>query len=367
MRSRYFFYLFLIGMLINTIFFVPRILLEERYNGAVTAVFCGIVLGTILSFLFIWAMNRHPGKGIPELFAAVLPPYIRIPILLYLFLMWAISGSIILIAFSFIVVRFLSPETSHMLILVCFCCMCCWAATRRPLAIIGILEVIMLINIPLVIFIMGKSVSSPFIEWDSVRIFTDYIFHKPSWTALSAATYPFTGYINLSIYNRMFKKSKIKQLWLIPLIGASVLLISFFIPIALLGERAVGDYLYTWISAVDTLRMQYGFIERVVYLFLFIYISFSLLFITLTWNIALLLMRSSVPSITETSERSKVIANWVVAIAISVITCICGLLTNDKQLIEFTKFWLSLRFTSEMLLVGLVVWISWRVKHEVEK
>jgi len=361
--SRYFFYLFLICMLINTIFFVPRILLEEREGGAIMALAAGTVVGTLLAVVFTWAIQQFPGEGAAELFSRLMPAWIRIPLLLFFSGMWAIAGAIILIAFSFITNRYLSPETGHTLLLLCFCGLSSWAATRRPLTIINVLEVTILVNLPVVLFIMYKSVSHPLLSLDSVKLYTDYIPQMPSWTALAAATYPFTGYINLAVYNRLYKELRIRHLWLIPLVGSAILFVSFFIPIAIMGAESVDDYLYTWIATADTIRMELGFIERVVYLFLFIYIGFSLLFVTVTWNIAILLIRSCFPAWFERSERHKTWTSWSIALLIALATGVSGALSNDKALIGFTKGWLAIRLGAEVLIVTLVVWAYWRLKH----
>lgn len=345
-------------MLINTIFFVPRILLAERFDGAIMALVAAVGIGSALALVFTKSLGRFPGKGLPEIFASYLPLSIRTPILLFLGIMWGIAGSIILIAFSFITNRFLSPETSPELLLVCFCGICCWASTRKPSAIISVTEVIMLVNLPIVAFIMYKSFSQKLFDWDSVKLMTDYTFKIPSWTLLAAATYPFTGYINFALYNRYFKELKVAHLWLIPVIGAFVLFTSIIVPIGLLGSSAAGDYLYTWISAADTLRMQFGFIERVVFLFLFIYIGYSLLFVTITWNIGIKLICGCLPQRLKKTKRSRIVALWCVAGVIAAVTYWTGVISNDKGMIDSVKIWLNLRLGSEIVLVALTAFLA---------
>ncbi|WP_217593693.1 hypothetical protein [Cohnella sp. GbtcB17] len=357
--TRYYFYFYLICMLINTIFFVPRILLAQRFDGAIMALIAAVGIGTALAVTFTKSIGRFPGKGLPEIFAGFMPLPIRTPILIFMGIMWIISGSIIIIAFSFITNRYLSPETSPQLLLICFCGICSWASTRKASSIISVTEIIILVNLPIVAFIMYKSFSQKLFDWDSVKIMTDYVFVKPSWSLLAAATYPFSGYINFAIYNRYFKELKVTHLWLVPVIGAFVLFTSIVVPIGLLGTSAVGDYLYTWISAADTLRMQYGFIERVVFLFLFIYIGFSLLFVTICWNIGIQLICGCLPDRLTKKKRSRIVTYWCIAGVNAAVTFWTGVLSNDKGMINFVKIWLNLRLGSEIALVALMAVLAW--------
>jgi len=349
-------------MLINTIFFVPRILLAQRFEGAVMALILAVLVGSTLAIVFTKSLSRFPGQGLPEIFAGFLPSVLRIPIILYLGIMWGIAGSIIIVAFSFITNRFLSPETSPRLLLLCFCSICCWASTRKASAIISVTEIVIVLNLPIVAFIMYKSYIQKHFDWDSVKILSDYTFKPPSWTLLAAATYPFTGYINFALYNRNFKELKVAHLWLIPVIGTFVLFTSIIVPIGLLGVSAVGDYLYTWISAADTLRMQYGFIERVVYLFLFIYIGFSLLFVTITWNIGTQMILDCLPKRFKKTKRGRKATPWIVAGTIAATTYWFGISSNDKGMIDSVKLWLSIRLASEIGVVLLIAWMAWH-KH----
>lgn len=351
-------------MLINTIFFVPRILLSQRFEGGIMAMILAVLIGSALALTFTKALSQFPGQGLPEILTAFMPSAIRIPILLFLGIMWGVAGSIIIITFSVITNRFLSPETSPEFLLICFCGICCWASTRKSSAIISVTEIVILLNLPIVAFIMYKAYTQKYFEWDAVKVMSDYTFKMPSWTLLSAATYPFTGYINFSLYNRYFKKLKVAHQWLIPIVGAAVLFTSIIVPIGVLGVTGVGDYLYTWISTADTLRMQYGFIERVVFLFLFIYIGFSLLFVTITWNIGIQLILECLPKRLKKVKRGRTALPWIVAFIIAAVTYWAGIVSNDKGMIGSVKVWLSIRFDSEILFVLLMVWMAWKRHRE---
>ncbi|WP_276352343.1 GerAB/ArcD/ProY family transporter [Cohnella caldifontis] len=356
--SRYFYYLFWLSLLINTIFFVPRLLMNERFNGSIMSVALGIVYGSVCAIIFVLSMNQFPGEGLPEILKRYVPDWIRVPSLLFLGGMFAIAGSLILIAFSMVTLRFLSPETNPAVMLLCYCGLGCFAACFRPSAILNINEIVLLVNFPFIFYIMYKSVTSRDIDWDSIQVLSDYALKPPNLIAFAAATYPFTGYLKLVLYNRIFKKLKIKHLWLIPLTGLLVMLSSFLSPVGLLGVDSVGEYLYTWISTADTLRMQFGFIQRVVFLFLFIYIGFSLLYITTCWNIYVNFVTDAIGKTTITVKSRKIPVQVLASLAISVITLVSGFRTSDKGMLDFVIGWQYIRLATEALLVISVVWFA---------
>jgi hypothetical protein len=351
------------GMFINTIFFVPRLLLRERFHGAVLGILFAIVIGSVFAFVFTKAMSQYPGQGISEIFRQRMPSWIRVPFLLFLGCMWGTAGCIIILAFSNITLRFLSPETDPTVLLLCYCGICMWTATFRPRAVLHVAEFVIILNLPFVLYIMYKSLTNPLFDWNEVKVLSDYVWRMPSWNVLSAATYPFSSYINLALYNRMYKSTKVTHLWLIPLIGTFVLLVSFVVPIGLLGVDAVSDYLYVWITATDSLRMEFGFIERVSYLFLFIYIGFSLLFVTVSWNVGSLLLRDAVGKREIRVRNLKIPLTWLICGGFALVTFLIAVKTNDKTLIRVVSQWQSLRFAAEFLLVAVVGWMGWRQKH----
>lgn len=355
--SRYFYYPIIVCMLINTIIYVPKVLMEARFTGAITAMLIAIPLGTLLAFIFAKAMNRFPGKGLPEILKAHTPSWIRIPILLFLGFMWFSAGSIVLVSYALITKRFINPDLQMSVLLVCFILVGRWSATRSSESILNVMEILIVLSSPLVMFISYKAFTSESFDWDAILVFTDYAFKTPSLMTLAAATYLFTGYVCLAVFHRFFQESKpIRYFWVIPIIGFLVCFTTFFIPIGLHGTQAVEKYVYVWVSTADSLNMKYGFIERVLFVFLMLYIMLCLLFIALTWHIATELIRS-------VSTKESLLVKWLIVACIGMITYIYGSTFNEKQLTHLAEQWLILRLFAELGLVGLIIYISRRKKH----
>lgn len=90
------------------------------------------------------------------------------------------------------------------------------------------LEIILFVTLPLIVYGIVKALTNPDFNWDSVLQITTYIWHKPDLMSLSAATFSFSGYINLAIFNRVFHGLKLKHVWILGVEGLLVLLITFW-------------------------------------------------------------------------------------------------------------------------------------------
>jgi hypothetical protein len=87
------------------------------------------------------------------------------------------------------------------------------------------------------------------------------------------------------------------------------------------------------------------------------------MYATMTWNIGLTLIRGCFRKIIHQNKKRTGIFNWSVCGLFGGITLLTGMNVNEKELIFITHQWLNIRFPAELLLVGLVVFISWRKKH----
>ncbi|WP_274362962.1 GerAB/ArcD/ProY family transporter [Paenibacillus thermotolerans] len=361
--SRYFYYPVILTMVINTIFFVPRLLLEERFDGAITAMMICIPLGTLLAFLFTKGMSRFPGLGLPEILERFLTSWLRVPLQIFLGIMWFIAGTVILAAFSLIAVRVISPDIPRVLLLLCSILVTCWSSTRKQLAVVNVMEIGILLSLPFIAFITFKALSNELMDWDAVRSMSDYMLRPPSWQSMSAASYIFTGYLNLALTNRLYKDTRVKHLWLIPVMGTIICFTSFFVPIGFHGTQAVNEYIFVWFSTADSIIMHFGFIERVLFVFLFMYIGLALLFTTLTWNIGLTLIRSCFRKRLGQNKKRIRIFNWAVSLAVGAGSLLYGSVINEKELVNTAAYWFNLRLPVEIFLVGLVAFLGWRSKH----
>lgn len=352
-------------MMLNIMVNVPAVLIQNRFNGTIMSMFLSVLIGGLFVFLFTYAMSKFPQKGLPEIFHERIPGFIRAPYLAFLALMWIAAGAFALISYSYVIKLYISPDMSMKVVLAFLLLIIIFGALRKTDSILFLIEIVVLPAAPLVAFILFKALSSKYFYWDHIFRMLHNTWQMPSYSSIAAATYVFIGYINLVIINRYIDTKKvIKFLWILPIIGLLVICSTFFIPIAFLGVNGVNDVVFPWIFISDSLRMEFGFIERVLYLILFLYLLLILLFGILTWHVGLKLIEGLfIGRKAKKKEKSKGKLYKVGLLAcIGLLTLILQSITNQREFFYIVKVWLNIRFPAEMILVALVFFLSRRKK-----
>ncbi|TXK81362.1 hypothetical protein [Paenibacillus sp. N3.4] len=358
--NRYFYYPVIVCMLTNTILFIPSILIKNRFHGAIPAMVLSVILGTLLAHLFTRGIMRFPGKGVPEVLAMYAPKWARVSLLLFLSCMWFTAGGMVLVCYCRILQRFVNPDFSIFILIGFVGLVCAWSASNDSKTVLYINEIVIILNLPFIGFILFKALASQNMDWDAVRVMTHYSFGIPSWESLASASHIFTGYVNWTIFNRNFQVDAKRQfLWLIPLVGTTVLITTFFIPIGFHGTYGVDQLNYIWESTADSMRVEFGFIERVLFIFLLLYLSIAMIYIMTTWHLGSELMKSVVPR-----KMNPLLVNharwssWIIICFFAVITEISTWLFDEKKYMVLSSAWFQLRLISEVVLVVVIYWIG---------
>ncbi|GHH96797.1 GerAB/ArcD/ProY family transporter [Neobacillus kokaensis] len=344
--NRYYLYLILLNMLINVIMFVPKILIEYRYNGAVMGTLIAIPIGFSLNVLFTKAITKFPEKGFPEIFARSRKRWI-INLLFGIISFAAFTAGLIsLLGFVDILRRFVNPEMSFMYLLSVFLAGILLITKLSTERVMYLLEIVLFLNTPLILFIIFKAFTSDYLVWDSILEVGTHLFTKPSLKAIAAASYIFAGYTNLIIFNRIIK-GKIKG-WnfiMVFFLGLFNLFTTFFIPIGFHGSDGAQEYLYPWISTSDSLRLVYSPIERVIFLFLIFYMGITLMSVSVHWHLSYELIKG-----TYKESKKK---DWAVLAVFACISVACALFFHTLLLNKITVHWMLSRFGLEIIVVGL--------------
>ncbi|MFC5651519.1 GerAB/ArcD/ProY family transporter [Paenibacillus solisilvae] len=362
--NRYFYYNVFLVSLLNLMLFVPHILLRFRYDGAVSSMGVAIVIGSSLALMFTKVMKSFPGKGLPEILAEFFPKFVIVPFLLFMAVLWLVASSIALVSYAVLINRFFNPDTSPIVVLAFLCLICIYTSSRSTLTVIFVIEIGLIINAPLLLFILIKATRSTAIDWDAIRTIANYWTKPPKLQPVSAATYVFTGYINYAIYNRLNPPNfRIRYRWLIPLTGTFILLMTFFVPIGFHGTETVDNYLYIWSVTADSMLMGYGFIERVMFFFLLLYLNLTLIYTTSGWHQAMEFVKSCLP---KSSPQVDCIQtpkkNWIITSVFAVITLTYSILLNEKENFSISSYWLTFRMFIEIGSVLFLFVLAFRRK-----
>ncbi|UJF34052.1 GerAB/ArcD/ProY family transporter [Paenibacillus hexagrammi] len=351
-------------MLTNTILFIPSILMKHRFSGTIPSMLLSVLIGSVLTYLFTHAMMTFNGKGIPEILEMFLPKWVNAVLLIYLGFMWFASGGLVAVSYSRILQRFVNPDLNLFLLIAFLGIACGWVATNGSRSVMYLMEIVLLLNLPMIGFILFKTVTNENMDWDAVRVMIHYVWQWPNWESLAASTYVFTGYINWAIFNRTFRvDGRLSFLWIVTLTGTLVLTSTFIIPIGFFGTLGVDDFIYTWVSTADSMRMEFGFVERVLFVFLLLYLNVAMLFITVTWHVGAELMKSVIPKkYQEYAGRRPRMTSGVIIAVFLLLSEWTARMFDEKHYMMLTSAWFQLRLPSEVALVLLIFWLGRRSK-----
>ncbi|MBM7564854.1 GerAB/ArcD/ProY family transporter [Paenibacillus sacheonensis] len=366
--SRYFFYLMCVSMLIHTILFIPRVLIDERFDGAIPSLFIGPVIGCVLMVVFTRSMQQFKGKGLPEIAAMFLPKAAAVPLMLVFGLVTMTSGCLIWIHCAFIMSKYLNPDMAIYVLLSLFVIVTCFGALQSTKTVLFSLEIILILSVPLLLTLLVHSIFSENMNYDAVKAMIDYSWIMPSWKSVSASSYTFAGYIGLAVFNREFKDGKpIRFLWLIPFLGLGLMLASFFIPIGYLGTAGIDDYIYTWVSTIDAIRMKYVFIERVISVYLLILLMMTYVFTMITWHLGSQVIGSCFRSYDpQTAAWRSKLPSLVICVVIGIGTVLAGSRINEIMLFQAVSSWMIFHLPFDAAFV-MIVFIWSKSKRRIQQ
>lgn len=293
--SRFLFYLIVVNMLTNMVSITPRILIAGSTTGTVLSLPLALVVGMILTYFLIKLFSEFPGQGLPEIIKDHVPKGLSAPILLFFSLTWYFAGLSTLVVYSLIIFRFLTPEMSIYTIVLAFVVVVTYGVLMTSSNILYMSEIVLIIVFPFIFFVQLKGYLSSSLNWDYVRVAIMQINHLPSYTSFTASLFIVIGAANLIIFNRFFtklKKPSRKGMTILSLTCTFILLTTYFLPIGFGGFEALNNVLYPWIATSDSIRMKFGIIERIVFIFIGAFLALGVISMTMHWHVSLQLLSS---------------------------------------------------------------------------
>lgn len=354
--NRYFYYHVLYVGMINVMLFVPHILIKERFDGSVAGILASILIGTVLSIVTIVSMRRFPRMGLPEILHRHFAPYVASPLVALAGLSWLVGAVLVIFSLTQTMGAFLNPEMNEYLFMALMVFAAIFAGSRSSRTVQFACEILVLLSLPLVALIMFKAVSNRQLNWDAIRVVAGHFRDVPSIKVIAAATFFFSGYMSLMLFNRLNPPDfKVRHLWTLPLLGTLFSLFTFFIPIGFHGTVAVEEYIYLWSVTADSMVMKFGFIQRVFFIFLVLYSILSLMFAMNTFHSAMEFFKACSPRYKPQPEQVPVPKiNWILCACFGLVAFLYGIWANDEKNQRVTEIWLVCRFSLEIVTMLVV-------------
>lgn len=365
--SRYFSYLLLLNLFGNSIAFVPTILLEQRFKGAVSALVIGALMSSVLIWLTTYSFSKTPRLGLPEMLN-LLPKWIRGGMLFLIGFVIFTAGCLTLLIFNDIIIRFINPDI-HTTLMILFTTIFILTVIiyLSSLQVLFLLEIVLVFISPFMIFVLIEAITSPYFRWNDVKEVAGYAFQLPPWSTLSATSYVFTGYANTIIFNRVFHVThRAHAVWLMPLIIFLAMVLNFFTPIGILGADIVDHFTFPWVATSDALHIKLGPIERLTMPFLLFYVAITIISIIIHWHVAFkvwgLLPEQRSP-LAEVTNKVKLWPAISIIVGCCVVMVLLDWITIEPQVFRIAEKWLNVRFLFEIAMAPIILLIARRKRR----
>jgi len=342
-------------MIANIIASVPAILFHFHKEGSVSAIILAIIVGTILITMYTRFFNSFPGMTLPELLKNTTSKWFYKSFVFFLAIVWFVAGLITLVTFTFLLIRFLTPEMPIIQICLTIMIPALFGSLMKTERILYTLEILILIGFPIIVFVFYKAYSSDKLEWAFVKDAALYFNQLPNLHSFSACFYLFLGVANLFIFNRFFTEKQNfnwKNVLFIGLLSSLALFTTYFIPIGFNGLDHIEELVYPWISTSDSLRMDFFLIERVLFVFLILYVGIAYLSIMIHWHVSLEFI-NSIFNLEKVKFKGIAIGKLIVILLYVGVSLFFVRKLNEYQLFLFTSLFydmLIIFFPSMLLL-----------------
>lgn len=362
--SRYLYYLIIVTMVTNIIASVPRILMGESKNGVILSMMIAVIIGAILTIIVINLFNHFPNMTYPEILKKTTPKWFYYPILFYFAFSWFIAGLITLVTYVLLFNTFLSYETSITITTLAFILVISFGALMKEKSVLYTTELVLVLFVPVIIFLLIKVYSDPKLEWEYVLVAITHINELPSYNAFSASTYIFIGAVNIVIFNKFIKNTKkagIKHLLILGLVGAFTLFTTYFVPIGFNGFEHINDFTFPWVSTSDAVRMKFGVIERVIFIFLFVFLGVAFVSLLIHWHVSLKIFES-IFHFKNFKWKNRNLTSYFFMVLFAVIGLVSTKQISEYQLLEFSSYFYNILPILYLVLIGSLLIAKRRFK-----
>ena len=339
--SRFLYYLIFVNMLAIITTPVPRLLLIHSTDGAIISMIVSVLLGVLFTYITVSFFTHFNGQDMIMLLDKHTANWVRIPVTLFFAVMWFIAGTITLIMTVFLLITFLTPEMSIYIITLSILVTVFFGILLKTKSVLFTLEIVLILMIPIGLLMFFKLFTSNELDFDQIRLGAMHVTSLPNYSAVNSSLFMFMGSANLIIYNKYFKEKQTiskTALSIIAGFGVFMLITSYFVPIGLSGFDQIDDLIYPWTSSADAVRMKYGIVERVVFIFMFLFVTISFVSIVIHWHVAYRLLLSLIRlKILQVKQQN------FTPLVIAAIFCVLGLWITanitQHQLYQYASYY----------------------------
>lgn len=363
--SRYMYYLIFITMITNIIASVPKVLVNHYKDGVIISIILAVIVGLVLLRIVVSLFNYFPGESYLDLMKKYCSKWFYTPILFYFAVSWFIAGLITLVTYVFLFKIFFSFETSITVTTLAFLIVISFGVLMKSESVLNTIEIVFLLLLPVILFMLVKVVGDDKIEWDYVKVAMTYMNHMPSYSPVTASCYIFIGAVNIILFNKYFhvkQKVGVKQLSIIGVAGFTVLFLTYLVPIGFHGFDGIDNLTFPWVSTSDAVRMKYGIIERVVFIFIIVLLGIAYMSLLVHWHVSMKIFES-VFTIKKLAWKNNNLTPHLFMLLFGIVAIVIIRTLNEYELFELSKVFFNTLPVFYALLIFTLLLLKRRVKN----
>ena len=339
--------------------------MNHSKDGVIVSVILAVIVGLILLRIVVSLINHFPEQSYLELIKKYFSKWFYVPILLYLGISWFVAGLITLVTYVFLFKTFFSFETSIFITTLAFLIVITYGVLMKSESVLNTIEIVFLLLLPVILFMLVKVVGDKDLEWDYVKVALTHINHLPNYSSFTAACYIFIGAVNIIIFNKYFKvKQKVgfKQLSIIGLVGTVVLFMTYLVPIGFHGFDGIETLTFPWVSTSDAVRMKYGIIERVVFIFIIVFLGIAYMSLLIHWHVSVKIFES-VLTLKKLKWKNNNLTPHLYMLIFGIVAIVIISNVNEFELFEISKIFFDLLPIFYVVLILTLLLLKRRAKN----
>lgn len=362
--NRYLYYFIIVTMVTNIIASVPRILMSEGKNGAILSMVIAIFAGTFLTIIVINLFRYFPKMSYPEILKNSMSKWFYYPILIYFAFSWYLAGLITLVTYVQLFNTFISYETSITITALAFILIISFGVLMKEKSVLYTTEIVVVMFLPVIFFLLMKVYTDQRLDWDFVKVAVTHINNLPSYDSYSAATYIFIGVVNITIFNKFMKitkKAGLREAIILIIIGAFTLFTTYFLPIGFNGFEQIDNLTFPWVTTSDAVRLKFGIIERLIFIFVIIFLGVAFISLLIHWHVSLKLFESII-HVKRLKWKERNLTSYVIVLIFAIVGLVTTRQISEYQLVKFSIFFYNILPIFFIILISSLLIAKRRLK-----
>jgi hypothetical protein len=358
-RNRIVYYCFLVTVMQSGRLFIPYFLLKDRFNGTHASIMISVAVQIVLGYVMVRSIGKAGNKTIIELLHTHTSKWFARTMLLIGGSAFLLSGAVQISYTVYIASTYVMTGSTEWTLVLLFAIPICWIASIETVSFLYALDILLLLNYPIYLFLLGKLGLDLSHSIDSIIEIGTQAMHLPSPVTIAASAFNLSGFGFLMVFQSLAPEGgKVKYIWTFAVLQMITQTIVFILPTSFFGTEASGYFLDPIMAVADSSHLPYFFIERAIYIMLLVHASVGFIYAAMSWHVSrrmLTAWRNTSPSVQKNSWLWKGLCLGI--FSMTAVT-LHRLVNTQTKKVMFMSYWFVAFFFILAGFTFLVYWIG---------